>query len=154
MSPSDHRLWAAFDPGLTTGLAVATSDFGEQAKLAGYVTIRFKEMEDSLLNWVKYWEYLPEVVIVEDYRKNPYYYEKQEKTQSKIETVQVIGMLKMWCRTNGIKCVEQPRDRKRIGYDNWGKAPLPKSNPMNHAYDAAAHLVYWLVQHKLMRIKV
>jgi hypothetical protein len=141
-------LYVAFDPGLRTGLAVA-NDNGIQA----YHTVHFNDMEDSLLSWLKYWGEYPATVIFEDYRLNPVTAKHVEKIHSKMETVQVIGMIKMWCKTNNIECVEQERNRKLVGYKYWGKKSLSKSNPTNHAYDAAAHLMFWMVQTKKLKVR-
>lgn len=144
------KLYAGIDPGLTTGLAVAN----EEGEFQGFVSVHFDKIQDSLINWDTYWLQKPEVVIVEDYRLNPYTAKRVEATHSRIETVQVIGMVKIWCTSHDIECVIQDRDKKGVGYRYWGKKPLPKSNPMNHPYDAAAHLMFYMVNKKLIKVKL
>lgn len=138
-------LYCAFDPGISTGLAV-----GDEEGLQGYVVINLKEFEDSLLDWKRLWGEFPTTAVVEDYRLD----HSKEPKQSKIETVSVMGMIRFWCKANNIEYIEQARMYKPVGYRYWGKKPLSKSNPTNHAYDAVAHLFYYMIQNKKWRIKL
>lgn len=138
-------LWAAFDPGESTGLAV-----GNEKGLQGYVVTPLREFENSLLDWKKNWGEFPATAVVEDFRLD----HSKEPQQSKVKTVMVMGMIQFWCKANDIKYIEQARMYRPIGYKYWGRKPLPKSNPANHAYDAVAHLYYFMVQNKKWRVKL
>lgn len=143
-------IYAGFDPGKTVGLAVA-----DESGVVGYTTVNWKKLDDYLLHdWDRYWGEKPATAVVEDYRLNAPDSNRVEPIQSKIETVQGIGAIRHWCTANEIEFIEQARMYKPVGYKYWGKKPLPKSNPTNNAYDAAAHLMYWLVQNKKVRIKL
>lgn len=136
-------VYIAIDPGISTGIAI----FGDDGELNWFQTEKY----ENIYKWLETLDaQIITDIIMEDYRLNPPNWEKHEAIHSKMETTKVMGKIELWCEQNDIKLHEQARQFKSVGYKYWGKEPLPKSNPLNHAWDAVAHGMYWLVRnHKI-----
>lgn len=140
--------YLAIDPGKATGWC----KFDDEGEIVWMGTVDF----DNIYEWLKSFEVdPPKIIVIEEYRlnKGPQF-KHIEHSNSKIETVQVIGMVKQWAKTVGAEVIEQARDKRIVGYKYWGEKSLPKSNRLNHAYDATAHGIYYLQRNKIREAKV
>lgn len=82
---------------------------------------------------------LVKVIIVEDYVVRPHV----SHGGSRVEAIQVIGMVKEFCRKNDIQMVLQPPRIKKVGYA-WAQLKKPSRHNQTHHTDAIAHGVYYL----------
>lgn len=121
--------YIALDPGDTTGYATFSAS-GQIREMEYYPLdeIRERFMMDI-------WDAI--AVICEDWRLYPdaakhFYF-------SQMPTAKLIGWLEGVCYMKTVPFHLQAAQIKSTGYKHWGKSPLPKSNPMNHAYDAVVH---------------
>lgn len=140
-------VYLAIDPGAHTGWCL----FDDEGGINWLETIH----HSKVVEWL---ETLPaeqfKLVIYEEFKLNPPGFRNQVPKHDKMITVQVIGYLKSWAQRNNIKIIEQARNVRSVGYMYWGVKPLPKSDSMNHAYDAAAHGIYYLQRNKIRPVKL
>lgn len=129
--------YLAVDPGAHTGWCIFNDDGG----IGWFETIH----HDKIVDWL---ETLPgdqfKKVIIEEFMLNPPGFRNQVPKHDKMITVQVIGYVKSWAKRNKVEIIEQARNVRQVGYMYWGVKPLPKSDKLNHAYDAIAHGIYYL----------
>lgn len=137
-----ESLYIALDPGDTTGYATFYSDGS------------IKDMEYYSMDEVRsrfeqdIWNH-PLAVICEDWRLYPdaarhFYF-------SPMPTAKLIGWLEGVCYMQSIDFILQAAQIKASGYKMWGRKPLPKSNPMNHAYDAVVHGRHYLIKNGIIQ---
>lgn len=126
--------YLSIDPGKKNGCCGYDADFN----LVFMITILEKEIINFLarddLKTVK-------ICILEDYKVYPHM--AKQHTYSSLETPRVIGRVETWCKLSNIRLIKQMAHVKATGYRYLGIKPLPKSNPLNHQYDAHAHATYW-----------
>jgi hypothetical protein len=133
--------YIAIDPGETSGVA----EFDKNGQLVSMHQFKRDDLFDYLAEREAN---LPETLIFEEYMV--FAHKLSAHAWSKLETVQVIGALVFWCHRNGVKCVEQKAQAKILGYKYMG-ATAPKNHDKSHGPDAAAHGIYWLVNHKIIK---
>lgn len=129
--------YLAIDPGITSG----TCGYDDRMRLQFMFNVKMDDMAfflDSFDN-VK-------LCVYENFMLYPD--KSKEQFYSKMETSQVIGQIKSWAKLKGVELVEQPARIKPTGYNWIGKKPLPKSNKMNHGWDAHVHFMYWGIRNK------
>lgn len=125
--------YLAVDPGVTIGWA--TFDQNGSGLTMGQASIpQFYEMLRNCKS---------QVIIVEDYRKNPEHFMRKEHAWSRLETVRVIGAIEFYCFLTGKQCVEQPNTIKPIAY-MWAGMKPSKNHKISHEQDAYVHGVYYL----------
>jgi hypothetical protein len=128
-------MYLSIDPGATTGWCMFDN--------VGGINWMNSIKHDLVIEWLETLQGV-ELVIIEEFMLNPPGFRNQVPKHDKMITVQVIGYVKSWAKRNKVKVVEQQRDKRMVGYKYWGQKPLPKSDPLNHAYDATAHGIYYL----------
>lgn len=126
-----------FDPGYSTGWSLVQYEDGEE--LDGG-TVEFPKMADFLIGL----EDLlvdTKVVVVEDFALRG----GKEKAQigSRFETVQVIGMLRLWSAGAGMSIHLQPPNIKSIAERFTGRVPKG-AHSKSHPIDAFNHVEYYL----------
>lgn len=129
----------AIDPGKRNGIAA----YNEYGLMQWMRTVLY----DELTNFLRKQEEV-KVVILEDYTVFPH--KAKQHIYSDLITPRAIGKVEGWCEARNIKLVKQGSSYKAMGYKYLGKKPLPKSNPMNHAVDAHAHGIYYLVNNNIV----
>jgi hypothetical protein len=144
---SDVWLAWGFDPGYSTGWALLDWQDGEE--LSGG-TVPFPDMTAFLLNRERM---LPQtkVIVVEDFALLG----GKEKAQigSKFETVQVIGMLRLWCHRAGLSITLQPPNIKPTAQRFTGRVPKG-AHSKSHPVDAYNHVAYHLIQLEHMETRL
>lgn len=135
-------VYVALDPGGTTGYAV----FDEAGKLRDLEYLDLDEVRERFEQDL--WDTI--AVICEDWRLHP----EQAKnfSWSQMPTAKLIGWLEGVCMMRSIPFHLQPASIKPMAYKHLGKNPLPKSNPMNHAWDAWAHGNEFLIKMGVIRV--
>jgi hypothetical protein len=129
----------AIDPGdKNHGFAL----FEQQNKdLWNKIRIGVRTESDELYQLIKTQE--PNIVIVEKFMTYPW--KSKQQSWSKQKTPQIIGGIKALATVYGFEVIEQSTSNRDIGY-MWGSIKkLPKSNPSNHAHDAEAHAVFYII---------
>lgn len=123
----------AIDPGLTVGWAT----FDEAGNGITMGQVRMEQFYDMLVGCKS------QVIIMEDYMKNPQHFKHVERDWSKLETVRVIGAVEFYCKLTGKQLVEQPNTIKPIAY-MWAGLQPSKNHKISHEQDAYVHGVYYL----------
>ena len=134
-------LYIALDPGGTTGYAT----FNSEGKSRDIEYLAMDEVRERVMQDI--WDAI--AIICEDWRLRPemakhFYW-------SQMPTAKLIGWVEGVCYMRSIPFVLQGAQIKSTGYKHWGKKPLPKSNPMNHAYDAVVHGREYLIKQKVIK---
>jgi len=128
--------YLAFDPGISTGWASfdTTGEGRSKGILRGL---------DELMDWLsdRPAEVIPAVVICEDYRV--FGHKAKAHTGSRVETVQAIGMIKVYAKKWGAELVLQPSSILTIA-QLWSGARLPSNHDKSHDIAAYNHGVYYL----------
>src|SRR6266704_1330474 len=128
----------AIDPGGTTGFAIYSTDDNKHWTKERIGCRTEREQIYMLLH-----SEAPSLVVCEDYKLFPW--KSHAQAWSQLDTVKVIGGVEAYTLTKGIPLELQTTDNRDIGY-MWGEIKkLPKSNPSNHAHDADAHAVYYII---------
>lgn len=129
----------AFDPGETTGVA----EFNSVGECLALHQLKINDLLDYLADM----PYKPHIVVIEEYRI--FAHKAASHSQSKVPTIQVVGMIKSYAHRWAAKCVEQPVQAKVLGYklSNTKQAANHKNS---HQLDAFVHGYYWLVKHKIV----
>lgn len=135
--------YLAIDPGETNGIAA----YDENGVLLWCRPIKHADLTDFLLDIEKLFAPL-QLIIVENYLVYPN--KAKQHVYSKLTTVRMLGEIDGFAKARGIKVQKQNATIKNVGYKWMGRKPLPKSDPMNHAFDAHAHGLYWLVTHHIV----
>jgi len=85
----------------------------------------------------------PSIIVIEKFVTYPW--KAKQQSWGKQKTPQVVGGVKALARVLVASLIEQTTGNRDIGY-MWGKIKkLPKSNPSNHAHDAEAHAVFYII---------
>lgn len=138
-----------FDPGTTIGYAIADKGKCVNMSFVKWGPEFFKFLNDGMT--------LPDVLIIENYRIRPPNLVgaaiKTGRLWESPDALKVIGALHYWWFLKGrtTSVVMQEPVNKSIGYKLMSKEPLPHSNPLNHALDAWAHILYYF--HKRGELK-
>lgn len=133
----------ACDPGNTSGVAIFNSD-GSLMSMGQYA-------KDAFMDYLRdYPEPYPKVVIIEEYRIFPN--KASTHAYSKVDTIQIIGMVKSAAHKWGAEVIEQALQAKPLGYKFAGMKP-PKDHSKSHGPDAVAHGYYYLVKQGVIKIK-
>jgi hypothetical protein len=131
------------DPGKTTGLAVIIID--PETKKA-----RLNLAETSSdLTAIEYRNLLDEadIIVVEDFKVRPNKAKTGSFDWSQMETPKIIGSIQTLAALIGKKVVLQQPTVKPMGY-GFAHLEYKKGKPGTHIQDAAAHAMYYAVQHK------
>jgi len=126
-----------FDPGYSTGWALVQYQDGE---LLSEGTTEFPKMTGFLMENEDLL-FKTKVVIVEDFALRG----GKAKAQigSRFETVQVIGMLRLWTAGSGLSILLQPPSIKPIAQRFTGRVPTG-THSKSHPIDAYNHVEYYL----------
>lgn len=136
--------YMACDPGNTSGVAIFNSD-GSLNSMNQYV-------KEDFMDYLRdYPEPYPRVVIIEEYRVFPN--KASTHAYSKVDTIQIIGMIKAAAHKWGAEAVEQPLQAKTMGYKYAGMKP-PSDHSKSHSPDAVAHGYYYLVKNNVIKVKI
>lgn len=141
-------MYIAIDPGASekkTGLS-GYAKFADDGAIIDYEYLAEDELKQQFLNDI---HSSPLAVICEDWRLNPK--SIHVFTWSRMPTPKLIGWIEGVCEGFGVKFILQGAQIKNTGYLHWGKKPLPKSNPMNHAYDAVVHGREYLIKQGVLK---
>lgn len=136
-----QSLYIALDPGGTTGYATFSKE-------GATVDMEYLDLDEVRVRFeADIWDAI--AVICEAWRLHP----DQAKNfyWSDMPTSRLIGWLEGVCYMRNIPFILQGAQIKKAGYQHWGKKPLPKSNPMNHAYDAHVHGREYLIKQGIIR---
>jgi hypothetical protein len=136
--PNEFRLAWGFDPGFTTGWALVNWDDGESLDEG---TVSFGLMADWLIDRERMLHDQTRVIVVEDFALRG----GKEKAQigSHFETVQVIGMLRLWAARAGMSIHLQAPSIKPIAQRYTGRVPKG-AHSKSHSVDAYNHVEYYL----------
>lgn len=139
------NVYLAFDPGGTTGFAVfhedgSIMDWGQLTGIDKVVDFLQDAARHNIL-----------LIIVEDYRVRGDRQGLKANVGSQLETVQIIGALKMFARQNRIQVVLQPPNIKAIA-SKWSGVEPKGAHKNSHKVDAYNHGVYWLVKAGVRKI--
>jgi len=134
---SDVELAWGFDPGYSTGWALLNWVDGEQLDEG---TIPFPDMPEFLFDKGEMLE-RTRAIVVEDFALRG----GKEKAQigSHFETVQVIGMLRLWAASAGLSIHLQAPSIKPIAQRFTGRVPKG-AHSKSHPVDAYNHVAYYL----------
>jgi hypothetical protein len=128
--------YVAIDPGGTTGYATFTKD-------GTIMDMEYMELDEVRSRFEDdVWDCL--AVICENWRLDPRL--AKVFAWSEMPTCKLIGWLEGVCYMRNIPFILQQPQIKTNGYKHWGRDPLPKSNPMNHVYDAVVHGREYLIK--------
>jgi len=133
------------DPGVTTGWA--SYDTERESSLCGECG-GFQDVRNVLD------AYLPDAVILEEYRLYPW--KAKQQSWSNIPAAEVSGIVDLWCRDHGVVlCKQTPGLRKAVP-NVWLKAlglwKPTKGRP--HARDAAKHLASYIAKYHRDVLKI
>jgi hypothetical protein len=119
----------AIDPGLTTGLAIATS--------AGWLIAEVGDLQDV---WKVLWAYKPKVILFE--RFNP------QELPVDLSALEVQGIVKLYQLMAKVHPAIwwQPRDVKNLCSDDFLRANSLWVKGMGHGRDAIRHLCWHLIK--------
>lgn len=139
----------AIDPGRTSGWAVYDG-FGNTI---GFGQGSIKELHTFLSNFESNYGAEPSTVVIESYRVLPTARGLKANVGTKVETAQVIGIIKSF--TMGWNCtvVEQNPQDKNIGY-KWLGMKAPSNHAESHQTDALAHGYYYLVKSGAVKVQI
>jgi hypothetical protein len=134
-------VYAGFDPGLTTGFAFADKH-GHLIYLGSVIGL--EDLSEFLMTFPE----TIERIVYEKWVTN----NRVRLGGSNMPASQAQGIIKMWARMRGIpidlRKDEQPNTIKKIGYAKLKTKP-PTRKSLEHQWDAAAHLEYWLWTHRI-----
>jgi hypothetical protein len=125
--------YVSIDPGETSGWAL----YNEAGRC-----IYFGQIGEGAIGLDQFLEKLPatiRTVIYEEYRIDP----KVKQGGTVGVAMQAIGVIEAWARRRMIRCVDQHRNKKNIGYKRLKITP-PKNHAKSHQTDALAHGEFWL----------
>jgi len=130
-------MYAAFDPGNTTGWA--TFDVHGKIMDHGQIT----DGVEGVTSFIMELEFTPRVVIIESYMVRPDDHSIKANVGSKMETVQVIGVLRGWAYAKKAEVVMQQPQVKKIAELQAG-FKVKGAHKDSHWQDAVLHGVYYL----------
>lgn len=136
--------YLAFDPGVSTGWA----SFDESGEVTAKGIVRGL---DNLIDFLADREEIPRVVIYEGYRV--FGHKAKAHIGSKVETVQAIGMIKVYASKWGAKLVEQPSSILAIA-QLWSGVRLPSNHDKSHDIAAYNHGVYYLQKNNIRKSRL
>lgn len=141
---AETTVYVAIDPGLTTGYAL----YDEAGRM-----LDMGSFKGTPENVIEFFGRIPniDVAIVEEYKIYPH--KMHQHVGSKVETIQVIGMVKTCAANIGADVVEQQSSVKPIGYNYLGKKP-PSNKKRSHMWDAHAHGTFYLVSKGIVKLTV
>ena len=135
--------YLVIDPGETSGVVEFTA--------TGEVIAMHQLKKDELYTYLdKLHESPPQVIVYEEYKI--FAHKAASHTNSKVPTLQIIGAIKYFGHRVKATVVEQPSQAKVIGY-KYGGFNAPKNHALSHGPDALAHGWYYLVKHKILKVK-
>lgn len=132
------------DPGNTSGVAI----FDTAGQLKSMEQYPKEAFMDYLLDFPPPY---PRVVVIEEYRIFPN--KASTHAYSKVDTIQIIGIIKAAAHKWGANVVEQALQAKPLGYKYAGMKP-PKDHSKSHGPDAVAHGYYFLVKNGIIKVKI
>lgn len=125
------------DPGLTTGWSLLQDPWGHMI-VEGQES--FERMPAFLHGFQNHYGPV-ETIVMEDYQL--FKHKALQQSGSKLETTQVIGMVKMWAFFYGIPIILQSPQVKTIAERLSGRVPKG-AHKNSHHVDAYNHAIYWL----------
>ena len=134
--------YLAFDPGETTGVA----EFNSVGALLDMHQLKI----DALLDYLADMKFKPKTIIIEEYKI--FAHKAKAHTNSKVPTIQVIGMIKSYAHRWGSAVVEQPSQAKVLGY-KLSNTKQAKDHKFSHQLDAYVHGYYHLIKHGVITPK-
>jgi len=124
----------SFDPGVTTGMCFLSTP-GDRPSPSAFMHAQLAtEMVWTTLDFNK-----PDLVVYEGF------YWRQGKTKIDFTPVEVIGIIKEWCRQHDVDYFEQTPSEGKHFFDDErlvARDLYVKGQP--HANDATRHLLYFL----------
>lgn len=123
------------DPGGMNGLAW----FNDAYEFEGFAQVKL----DDLPIWLNEHKPKPDVVILENYKL--WKHKALQQSGSTMPASQGIGMVKSYCKVNGIKLVEQSPQILQTAVLMTGM-PLPKDHSQSHWVSAFNHAKWWMIQ--------
>lgn len=135
--------YLAIDPGVSTGYAT----FDSKGTLLSKGILRSL---DELMDFLQ--EQSPiDTIICEDYRV--YGHKAKAHTGSRVETVQAIGMVKVYANKWGAKLVLQPASILPIA-QKFSGINLPSNHKLSHDFAALNHGIYYLTKEGILQSRV
>ena len=138
--------YLAFDPGNTTGYA----EFDVHGEISDFGQIN--NGVEGITDFVMQYDKPIHTVIIESYMVLPDDHSVKANVGSKLETVQVIGVLRGWAYSKKAKIVMQQPQIKKIAELQAGFKVKGK-HENTHWQDAVLHGVYYLVKNKIRKPK-
>lgn len=130
----------AIDPGKATGWAIF-----ENCLPRDYGTCRgMEEFQD----WLVELKPKPDVIVVENFKL--FKWKAMQQSGSDMPASQVLGMVKMYAKSNNIPVVEQSSQILPIA-QIWSKMKMPSNHDNSHHISAYNHAVYYLVSNNWMK---
>jgi len=138
-------MYLAIDPGKGTVDSIGWAEFTDDGRL-----IRMgQDTRDAFVGRLETYNNMPvKKVIYEEYK----IFKKRVKAHinSKVETVQTIGIIKSWCIRNKVEWVEQPS--LILGpAQNLFQVSIPEDHRISHQISAMLHGMYWLWEQKIIK---
>lgn len=136
---------SGFDPGLTTGYCVFESESGKATPLA-YNQFKFDDIIAVLDDLQP-----PDIVVIEDFQLLPH--KAKAQIGSKFETIQVIGMLKIWAHKYNAKVELQSPTIKNIA-QMWTQVKPVGAHANSHWVDAYNHAMYYMIKNNMAKTQL
>lgn len=131
-------VYLAIDPGGSNGVCGYDTRF--------HVLFMYTVKSDDMVEFLAQFKSVTKCII-ENFVKYPNHKGKVRIPEySDMETSRVIGRVESWAKQYNVELVKQLATIKETGYKWIGKKPLPKSNPLNHEWDAHVHFMYWAIR--------
>jgi len=139
-------MYLAFDPGNTTGWA----EFDPHGEISDFGQL--ENGVEGVTEFVMAYDKPIHTVVIESYMVRPDDHSVKANVGSKLETVQVIGVLRGWAYSRKAEIVMQQPQIKKIAEKFSGYEPKG-SHKNSHYVDAINHGVYFLVKKGLRKPK-
>lgn len=140
---SDSPSYISIDPGVSTGWVT----WDDKGTMLAQGTSRSVEEFDTFLHTLPS---IP-VVIVEEFRlfKN----KALQQSGSRMETSQVIGIIRSWARRNKAEVIEQQAQILSIA-QLWSGMKMPSNHSVSHWVSAYNHGFYYLVKKGVRKLEL
>lgn len=139
-APENPVVYLGIDPGKHNGIC------GYDARC--YLQFMYTIEEDDLAEFLDCFEKL-ETIVIESFKLYPN--KAQKQIYSDMVASRMIGAVNNWAKLKKVPVAEQGSSIKETAYKWLGKKALPKSNPLNHQFDAHAHFIYWAICNEKMK---
>jgi len=130
-------MYLAFDPGATTGWA----EFDVNGKIVDHGQI--KDGVEGVTGFIMAYDKPIHTIIIESYMVRPDDHSVKANVGSKLETVQVIGVLRGWAYSKKAQIIMQQPQVKKIAELQAG-FKVKGAHKDSHWQDAVLHGVYYL----------